>query len=160
MFPVENAAMRLSRYRRQTSAGRCVFIAHVNDSSPVEPNFRPAMKITFAASGSARERVFVQQVAADRLDAMLFERPLRCRRGEARHANHLARQASRVERAARHPRQGRTHLAGDSEDEDVPFHTSHGVDRCGRGLAQQLLEVIDVANRSRDLHLRPIMSRD
>ncbi len=110
--------------------------------------------------GQPSEGLFVEEVAADRLDAVLFERPLRCRRGEARHANHPARQAGRVEGAARHPSQGRTHLPGDSEDDDVAFHTPHGVDRCGRRIAQQLLEVIDIANRGRDLHLRPIMSRD
>ena len=44
--------MRLLLKRRATRAGTCVFMAQVNDSRPVEPNLRPAMKTTFEASGS------------------------------------------------------------------------------------------------------------
>lgn len=52
MFPVEKATIRLRRYLRQTSVGSQALVAQVSPSSPVEPNFRPAMKITFWASGN------------------------------------------------------------------------------------------------------------
>ncbi len=43
--------MRLPRYRAQTIAGRCAFMAQVSGSLPADPNFRPAMKTTCGASG-------------------------------------------------------------------------------------------------------------
>ena len=43
--------MRLASKRRHTAAGTRQFIAHVSDSLPEEPNFRPAMKTTFGTAG-------------------------------------------------------------------------------------------------------------
>ena len=45
--------MRDRANRSATSAGTWAFIAQVSHSLPVEPNLRPAMKMTFGIFGSA-----------------------------------------------------------------------------------------------------------
>src|SRR5436853_432900 len=49
---VEKATMRERVKRSATSAGTCAFMAQVSHSLPLEPNLRPAMKMTLGASGS------------------------------------------------------------------------------------------------------------
>src|SRR5579883_3372618 len=52
-FPVEKATILDCQYRSATNPGAHAFTAQVSDSFPVDPNFRPAMKMTFGASGKA-----------------------------------------------------------------------------------------------------------
>ena len=42
-LPVENAAIRLPAIPAAIATGSAAFIAHVSDSCPLDPNFRPAM---------------------------------------------------------------------------------------------------------------------
>ena len=55
-----------ARSARRTCAGTSVFIAQVSDGALAVPNFCPAMKMTFAASGSAGDDARVEQVGARR----------------------------------------------------------------------------------------------
>src|SRR5882757_9093060 len=56
-FPVEKTTILLLRKRSATSPGKRTLLAQVSDSCPVEPNFIPAIKTTFGASGSLASEV-------------------------------------------------------------------------------------------------------
>ena len=104
--------------------------------------------------GQPRDRGFVEQIAADRLDAVRFQRrrwsgdekretPMtRCRRPAAS----IARLAIRAKRGP--------HLAGDAEHDHVAVRLAHRFDRRIRGFAQQLFEMRDIAYRSGHFHGR------
>ena len=61
-FPEENATILDRRKRSAAMPGWKTFIAQVRCSEPVDPNFRPVMKMTFSASGSGRQRIGIEQI--------------------------------------------------------------------------------------------------
>jgi hypothetical protein len=54
--------------------------------------------------------------------------------------------AGRVEGPADHAGQARSHLPADAEDDHVAPQPAAGVDDAGRGVAQQVVEVVEVAD--------------
>ena len=66
--------MREALKTSATIAGTCTFIAQVSGTSPEAPNLRPAMNTTLASLGQPLQRVAVEQVGRQRLDAGRLQR--------------------------------------------------------------------------------------
>ncbi len=110
--------------------------------------------------GQTSKRGFVEQIAANRLDAVCLERVLLIGGRETRHANHSVGNTRGVHGAAGHPGKRGPHLARDTQDDDITRCSTDSVDGGRRWLAQQFLEVRDVADLVGKLHREPIMPTD
>src|SRR3972149_4517334 len=105
--------MRAPAYRSAQIAGTTTFSIQERDGASLVPNFCPAMKTTFAASGSRRTASLLAPRLAQRAYGRLG--------GEARHRDDpAARSAGRpFGGARRHPRERRPHLAARAEHDEV-----------------------------------------
>ena len=128
-----------------TSAGTCAFIAQVKSSWPDEPNLRPAMNTTLASFGSASICWRSRRSAAMHSTPQARELLAQVRLAEARDADH----ALAGRRALGEPRQGRSDLAADAQDDEVARKRAELGAQHRRRRRHHLFEVLNVAKTFR-----------
>ena len=106
-----------------------VFIAQVSGFLPGRAELHAGHVDDVGRVGQLVELRRVEQVAADRLDAVLLRAVAAARGIEKRDdADDAPADAGRVDCALRHARQRRPHLAADAEDDDVAVEPAHRLD--------------------------------
>ena len=133
--------MRALRNFWQTMPGSQQFIAQVRASCPVEPNFMPNMEMTLATSGKAASWAWIEQVAADRLDAVGLQPRFQPWFGEAGDADDAPLHSGQIRGVAGHAGQRRAHLAGDAKHQQVAVQATQRFDGLRRWFAKKSFQM-------------------